>query len=267
MSVDHLLRVDPLRLGAVSLESLVARAALQERTDRKYLVDADTCARLIEALSADHLALEIAGRRHFRYETVYFDTPAFDCYHDHVQGRRRRFKCRSRLYADSGLCVFELKLKDGRGRTVKRTLPLHRGEHGRLTAATRAFLQRELQAAYGRSAPDGLIPVLRTSFSRLTLVGYDRPERVTCDFDLTLAAEGIEHCLPPPTVLVETKTERPSGGAADRCLRALGARALAGCSKFCLGVALTRPEVPSNLFRGLLNRHFATPVSLVGGAG
>jgi hypothetical protein len=258
------LSVDALLFPAVSLEALVARAALQERTDRKYLVDRDTCARLTEELAGDHLALEIAGRRRFHYETIYFDTPAFDCYRDHVQGRRRRFKCRTRLYADSGLCVFELKLKDGRGRTLKRTLALKASEHGRLTDGMREFLERELLAAYGRPAPDVLIPVLRTSFSRLTLVARNRPERLTCDFGLTVAAEGTERHLCPRTVLVETKTERGSG-VADRCLRALGARPLERLSKFCLGMALTRADVRDNVFRSLLKRHFPASLSPIGG--
>jgi hypothetical protein len=251
-------------LPAVSLEALVARAALQERAERKYLVDRDICARLTEELVGDHLALEIAGCRRFRYETIYFDTPAFDCYRDQVQGRRRRFKCRTRLYADSGVCVFELKLKDGRGRTLKRALALDKSDHGRLTEGAREFLERELVAAYGRSAPEVLVPVLRTSFSRLTLVAHNRPERLTCDFGLIVAADGSEHRLSPQTVLVETKTER-GRGVADRCLRALGARPLERCSKFGLGMALTRPNVRDNVFRGLLKRHFRPNLRPVGG--
>jgi hypothetical protein len=236
----------------ISLDALVARAALQERADRKYLVDRDVWASLLDVLASDHLWLEIGGRRRFAYETIYFDTPALDCYRDHMQGRRRRFKCRTRLYADSGHCVFEAKLKDGRGRTLKRTLPVSPSEHGRLTFRAREFLRAQVHAAYGQVVPDNLVPVLRTSFKRVTLVAHDRPERLTCDAGLAFAARDVELELSPRTVLLETKTERGSG-AADRWLRSLGARPLEGCSKYCLGIALTRGDVrnrrPAQLVR------------------
>ena len=63
--------------------------------------------------------LEIAGRRAFAYDTVYFDTGDLLTARAHVQRRRRRFKCRSRLYVDTEACAFELKTKGARGGTVK----------------------------------------------------------------------------------------------------------------------------------------------------
>ncbi len=239
----------------ISLDAVLARAALQERADRKYLVDRELVGALVDSLAHDHLALEIGGRRRFAYETVYFDTPALDCYRDHVRGRRRRFKSRTRLYADSGYCVFDVKLKDGRGRTLKRTLPIAPAEHGRLTHRMLDFLRRELAAAYGHGAPPELVPVVRTSFSRLTLVARDRAERVTCDAGLAFATGDVEVGLPAGAVVVETKTERGIG-AADRRLRALGARPVGAWSKYCVAVALTRAGVrtqrPARLARHLV---------------
>jgi hypothetical protein len=242
-------------LAPISLDAVVARAALQERADRKYIVDRNVYAALLRALADDHLALEIEGRRSFAYDTIYFDTPALDCYRDHLQGRRRRFKCRTRTYGDSGLCVFDVKLKDGRGRTLKRSLPIPASEHGRLTFRALEFLRAQLLAAYGRPEPPELLPIVRTSFSRNTLVARDRAERLTCDIGLAFAAGEVAVGLCPSTVVVETKTQR-GGGVADRRLRALGARPLDACSKYCVAVALTcrhvRNRRPAQLVRRLV---------------
>ena len=67
--------------------------------------------------------LEISGIRSFRYESVYFDSPDLLTYRSHVQGRRKRFKVRSRSYMDTGECMFELKLKNRVGTTVKSRIP------------------------------------------------------------------------------------------------------------------------------------------------
>ena len=54
--------------------------------------------------------------------------------------------------------------------------------------------------------------------------------------------------------IVESKSAR-GDALADRVLRELGHRAQPSCSKYCLGVALTRP-VAGNSLRPLLRRHF-----------
>jgi hypothetical protein len=98
-------------LPAVDLATLEADAELAVRTDRKHLLGWPDVARLLEALAPTHRALEIAGRRSFAYDTTYFDTDELHCFRAHVQGRRRRYKCRTRLYADTDVCALEVKLR------------------------------------------------------------------------------------------------------------------------------------------------------------
>ncbi|WP_230854391.1 VTC domain-containing protein [Arthrobacter terrae] len=74
-------------------------------------------------LGKDFRALEIGPRRVFEYESVYFDTPELEQFRAHRQGRRRRYKVRTRTYVDSGLCMFEVKFKGQRGQTVKHRMP------------------------------------------------------------------------------------------------------------------------------------------------
>jgi hypothetical protein len=240
----------------ISLADLDRRAKLATRTDRKYVLDARIFDRLVGELISRYLILEIDGVRVFPYDTVYFDTPAWTAYRQHVQGRRRRFKTRTRLYVANELCYFEVKLRGARGKTVKRKLELGVEEHGSLTEPAFAFLERVLQKAYGTAPPAALAPVLRTTYRRLTLVGRTDSERLTFDFELVFAANGNEYSIRPGRILLETKADAGRLGTADRVLQGLGARPVRSCSKYCLGVALANPELRDNPFRRLIRRHF-----------
>lgn len=237
---------------AIGLEQLDAGAALRDRVDVKYVVPVAAFAALAERLHGTHAALEIDGRRAFAYRSTYFDTPELRAFRDHIQQRRRRYKCRSREYLDSGAYAFEVKLKGLRGRTVK-----HRMEYDRpdLSVTALAFLRECLDRAYGRPPDGGLSPALAVSYTRVTLAAPGLGERVTCDFDLTFSGPGCATGrLDPGMVIVESKSAR-GNALADRALRELGHRPEAACSKYCLGVALTR-AVAGNPLRPLLRRHF-----------
>jgi len=82
----------------ITLEDLQSSAALTTRIDSKYVIDWDTLVGLLGVLSATHRALEIDGRRLFRYESIYFDSEDLTAFRAHLQRRRRRFKVRSRHY-------------------------------------------------------------------------------------------------------------------------------------------------------------------------
>lgn len=240
------------RFAAVGLEQIDAGAALRDRIDVKYVVPLAGFAALAGRLLATHAVLEIDGRRAFAYRSRYFDTPELGAFRDHIQQRRRRYKCRSREYLDTGAYAFEVKLKGLRGRTVK-----HRMEHDghELSDAAIAFLRDCLDSAYGRSPEGGLRPALDVAYTRVTLAAPERGERVTCDYDLTFSGpDGAAGRLDPGMAIVESKSFR-GNALADRALRSLGHRPQPACSKYCLGVALTR-AVPGNPLRPLLRRHF-----------
>ena len=109
-------------LDRVSLEQLNDRAALMHRQENKYLVDAADFSAALGELGEHFDVLDIEGRTAFSYSTVYFDSEALAAYHQHAQGKRRRFKIRCRRYVDSDLYFFEVKLKGSRGRTIKRRM-------------------------------------------------------------------------------------------------------------------------------------------------
>lgn len=251
--LSHVDAFDP-----ISLPELDSHAALQMRVDRKYIVDYETLARLLAELGDDYLALEIDGERLQHYDSVYFDTPVLMGYRHHMQGRRKRFKSRTRLYGGTA-CFFDLKMKGRRGETVKRRLALPPLAHGSLTSDASAFLKRELLREYGFAAPTHLQPIMHTSFARLALTHASLPERLTLDFGIAFDRVGDDdrYRMRPDHVLIEAKSGSRAG-TVDRLLPRLGARPLKMCSKYCLGVALSHPGLPTNPYRPLLRRYFDT---------
>ena len=243
-------------LAATSLSELEQRAALQTRRERKYIVSIDTLTDLVHVLQPDHGVLDIDGRRAFAYDSVYFDSQCRACYRAHIQGRRKRFKARSRLYVDSGRCVFEVKLKGSDGQTVKHALEQPREAHGVLTASAERFLTETLAPIALPLATGVMSACLSTRYDRLTLVSLQRAERLTCDLGLTLvSADGRLGSIARGDVLIETKSATGISHA-DTVLRRLGQRPLDNLSKYCIGVALHDAGVSTNPWRHTLRRHF-----------
>jgi hypothetical protein len=246
------LRIDTSIITApfapISLDEINQAAALQTRADNKYFVPWQIFLAFAEQLQRTHRVLEIAGRRAFAYETQYFDTSDLENYHHHMQQRRKRFKCRSRLYQQSGLCVFEIKLKSGRGETVKHKINYTQNAARQITPDALDFIQSQLQQAYGMRLTQPLAPTLRTNYERVTFASQISTERVTCDFNLQFSTDAdAQAAMDPGYVLVEIKSARGRSDA-DQFLWRLGVRPSSG-SKYCIGMALLHPELRSNPFR------------------
>jgi hypothetical protein len=240
----------------IGLEEVCATAALDDRMDVKYILSRGELEELTQRLLRTHRVLEIDGLRCFGYRTTYFDTADLVTYREHVQGRRRRFKCRAREYVDSGVRAFEVKLKEGGGRTVKHRTEFGEGPLDHLDGPLLEFLQQRLRDAYARELAATLEPTLSMCFTRITLVDPERCERLTCDVQLSFTApDGSGGALAPDAAIVESKSRR-GAAVADRELRALGVRPISGCSKYCIGVGLTYPLVKRNSFLPLLRRYF-----------
>lgn len=242
--------------GTIGLDDLAGEAGLLERMDAKYVVPLDVLAALVDALHETHRLLCVDGRTRFSYRSTYFDSPDLASFREHVQGRRRRFKCRARLYVDTGVHAFEVKLKGPRGRTIKRRLACDPLGDGLLGDPARGFLHRCLREEYGRLLEAPLAPALIVEYERTTFAAPERRERVTCDLGLRFRAPGgATGRIREGFAVVESKSLH-GAGTADRVLRGLGARPVSECSKYCLGVGLTRPSARANRLKPLLRSRF-----------
>ncbi|MFE7245873.1 VTC domain-containing protein [Streptomyces sp. NPDC057582] len=250
------LGLDELR--GVPLAEVDAVAALQHRVDRKYLIPAQSAARLVEELAGTHHVLDIRGRRTTEYRSTYFDTAHLAAWRAHNQGRRRRWKVRTRLYAEDRICRMEVKTKDGRGATVKHAHRIEADAHGRLEAGTEAavFVDTVLLAAGVNVTAADLAAAGEVHYRRAALADLDAGTRLTLDGLLTCHRDGRTAALDDGYVLVETKgTARLA--PADRCLLALGARPLS-ISKYVIGLSLLVPGLPDNNMRHLARTRFHT---------
>ncbi|MGW5734773.1 MULTISPECIES: VTC domain-containing protein [Streptomyces] len=233
----------------IALDELNARAELLARFDNSYLVPVEIFDDLAALLtdprrpSGPFRALSIGGKRWFSYHSTYYDTPELLTYHHHRQGRRLRYRIRERVYRDSGERQFEIKLKSGRGETVKHRRRLE-GDDRVLDPERQGFLAGVLSGSYGIEAPAGLTTALVTEYRRATFVADG--QRITCDAGLVVrdVATGRSVAADPGLVLVETKTQGHLTEA-DRVLHRYGVRA-AEFTKYCGGFAALRPELGVN---------------------
>ncbi|MFF3060868.1 VTC domain-containing protein [Streptomyces sp. NPDC057909] len=252
----RLLRLDELR--GVPLAEVDAVAALQHRVDRKYLIPVSSAARLVEQLAGTHHVLDIRGRRTTEYRSTYFDTAHLAAWRAHNQGRRRRWKVRTRLYAEDGICRMEVKTKDGRGATVKHAHRIEADAYGRLEAGTEAaaFVDRVLDAAGVDVRAADLAAAGEVCYRRAALADLEAGTRLTLDGLLACHRDGRTAALDDGYVLVETKgAARPA--PADRGLLALGARPVS-ISKYVIGLSLLVPNLPDNNMRRLARTRFRT---------
>src|SRR4051812_22894906 len=224
-------------LEPIGLDELNERAALQRRTDNKYIVQIDRLAALVNELGRDLRVLEIDGERLFEYESTYFDTPSLRCFHDHVEDRTPRFKARTRCYVTTGDCFFEVKVKRPDGETVKEHVEYHPDDRQAIRPEAHELIEKML-AEYGIELRDEeMRPTLVTRFRRATVVARERPERTTFDFDVELDAPGHGTAAARDGLVVaETKT-RDGSGSFDRALQEAGFEPVS-LSKYRMGVGL-----------------------------
>lgn len=237
--------VNRLRAFAtIGLDALDDRALL-DRSDTKYLLPESHLAPLLDDLACDYRILEVNGTRIHRYDTRYFDTRSFACYRRHHAGRAVRCKVRVRCYVESADRFIEVKCRDVHGRTRKHRLPIaveddpFAGKAGQMVRDVSGFW------------PADLFPALDVGYSRITLVGRSTPDRVTLDTSLT--------CRDANTAadfmgLVVAEVKRPRAASTSTAVAALRRRRIreARLSKYCVGLAATRHDLPRNNFLPVL---------------
>ena len=245
-------------MNPISLAELVDKAELQTRVDRKYVLPVADAQALLGRLDPSTRVLQIDGRRRFRYQSIYFDTPDLVSFRLAALRRRHRFKIRTRSYLDSGCCWLEVKTPGIRGGTIKNRLPYQPDDRNTLVPG-RSFVDGLLGAQAGLT----FAPTLTTHYLRSTFYLPAGHTRATLDVDLAWEDADGRRLQRPHLAVVETKT---GGGASaiDRLLWAGGHRP-ATISKYATGLAALRPELPDAPWRRTLRRHFAAeaPVAAV----
>lgn len=245
-------------LESTSLAEVERRAKLQTRTDRKYVLPIGLATRLVGSHREDLVALEIDGKREFRYVSQYYDTPERHCYHAAAGGRRRRFKVRTRTYDGDQTRRLEVKTRSRRGGTSKSSidLPPDIADDEVLTGAGARFLGREL-GTIGvdvASTISRLEPVVAIDYRRSTLVHATESSRITIDRGLTFGAPDTPAHSLDDFAIVETKSLGPPTPA-DRWLWRKGARP-DRISKYAVAMAVLDPSLGGHKWARVLRDHF-----------
>lgn len=246
------------RFEPISLKEMNKTAALLERQEHKYVVTAERFLDLIDELAVDFRILTIDDTSMFNYKSMYFDTEELHGYQYHHQGRvKGRFKIRTRQYVESGLCFFEVKLKDKRGGTIKTRIPYEAGNYRQMTEEAEKFVRTSYRNVYGRNFELQLSSQIEVNYQRITLAAKRGGERMTIDFNLTFA--NAETTTPVREMLIiETKSSN-GRGIADAIMRRNGIKSRS-CSKYCLGANLLGHKVKYNRFKPLLKMYDALPL-------
>lgn len=236
-------------MATIALDELTARADLQTRVDRKYLVPTSRLDAVLGGLEAGARVLEIGDRRSFGYLSVYLDTPGLASYLAAARRRRWRFKVRTRTYLDAGECWAEVKTRGPRGRTVKHRAPQADGDGERLSGVGLDLVTTVLGSLV---AARDLRPTLVSRFDRTTLYLPSTESRMTIDEGLVWTATDGRCLSLTGVAVVETKAgSTPS--SADRALWRAGLRPVR-FSKYCTGMAALEGDLPATPWRRALDR-------------
>ncbi len=248
---DSLSQFSPISLS--EMESV----KLMNRIDTKYAVPLRVLPSILEMAKEDYYAQEIDGKRIATYDTMYYDTEDMDMYIRHHDQQLVRQKIRVRQYVDSNLTFLEIKRKNNKGRTNKKRIIVPGFE---FTADTRSVLKHkkkederltveEFIRKKSRYTWDAITPHLWTKFHRITLVNKAKTERLTIDLDLVwdnvVSGEAKTY---KDLVIVELKRD---GNVPSRMTNIMLAHRIHPfkISKYCIGTALTSPDLKRNRFK------------------
>ncbi len=224
----------------ISLEEM-NKVKLLDRLDKKFMFNSCHLADILQRASEHYYILEIDGKRYAGYDTTYFDTPEYEMYTLHHNGKQNRYKVRFRTYVDSGLNFFEVKFKTNKGRTKKSRLQLPERDHS-LTGDVAALLARKTPYK-----SDALVPALLVNYNRITLVNKNMTERLTIDFDLNYTI-GDRKAAYPELVIAEVKQDK-SGSSPFIDIMLEKRVKNVSISKYCLGIASLAQNVKTNNFK------------------
>jgi hypothetical protein len=217
--------------NSVRLEE-IDKVRLMDRVDTKYIIPADRVPYLLNMMPARYRILEINNRRMSSYSTLYLDTPDHFFFNQHVTGRTERMKVRFRKYDSTGITFLEIKKKTKKGRTVKWRIENSLADY---TCNESAI---EFMNAHVPFNPGELRPVLTNKFKRITLTGFNVPERITIDLDLSFTSIDGRSVELPLISIVELKSDGvASRSPFSRIIKQVSAYPT-GFSKYCIGCAL-----------------------------
>ena len=221
-----------------------------KRKDTKYTFHKDKLPGLLNDLAALYKILSINNQSVQRYNTLYYDTHGLRMYLSHHNGNRPRFKIRTRHYLTTNDFFLEVKKKNNKNITSKKRIPVTSLDIGINDPIQKDFIKTK--SPYNI---DDLKKVLETTFSRITFISINPPERITVDFDLEFKsftpAAGIDKKSfnVSNLCIIETKGDAMSKNPLLSDVLKKHIIYKMGFSKYCMGLVISNMDIKKNCFK------------------
>ena len=214
---------------------------LMSRTDTKFAFNISILPKVLEKLSQFYRVMEIDGDRLHHYKSLYFDTEDRKFYTEHHNRRVNRNKIRFREYVGSDLTFLEIKLKNNKGKTIKKRIKVDSISE-KITEKQQEYIDKIIGYTIKVNAKQWI------KFSRVTFVHKIQKERLTMDVNLTFNTNEEKGDL-KNIVIAEVKQERMSRSSdfmkIVKEMRILPFR----LSKYCMSSLQLWPQLKQNRFK------------------
>lgn len=224
----------------ISLEEL-NQLALLTRTDRKFTLNIADLEEILFQIEKEYKILAIEGFKNMQYKTIYLDTPSFDLFRMHHNGKLNRYKIRIREYLQTNTRFFETKFKNNKGVTIKKRY--NKADGWDYNQLAKNFVEENTNIKANK-----LKKGLEVYCKRCTFANIETGERVTIDTELEYILNNKSTKM-ENLVIIEVKSKK--GSRLSPILRALRDKRVQafGISKYCFGIALLSEGVKKNMFK------------------
>ena len=237
MNIDqHIAGFEKVDIDAIGRDRMFSN-----RKDLKYLIPIHLLSDILNQMHDDYVLMTVNDISLHDYRTKYYDTPDFQFYRDHHQGKLNRIKVRSRSYAD-GQSFIEVKRKTNRSITLKNRLPI---SNDQVMNPLSYGLLKEL------SLPEDMELALQlcVGYKRLTFFSRSYNEKVTIDLQLHYQKEHTSYEL-SGIFIAESKGSRQLHSKFNSLMRDHRLKQTS-FSKYCYGIYQLSPSVKKNNFKPL----------------
>ena len=214
---------------------------LMSRTDTKFVFNFLRLPEFLEKLSQFYRIMEIDGERLHHYKSLYFDTEDRKFYIEHHNRRVNRNKIRFREYVGSDLTFLEIKLKNNKGKTIKKRIKVNSVSES-ITEKQQKYINKIIGYPIKVSAKQWI------NFSRVTFVHKTQKERLTMDVNLTFNNKKDEGGL-KNIVIAEVKQERMSRSSDFMKVAKEMSILPMRLSKYCMSTLSLNPKLKKNRFK------------------
>jgi len=217
---------------------------LLNRSDTKYVFTIEKLPAILEDMKKAYRLLHINQSPLQAYYNVYFDTPNYQMYTTHHNGKVNRHKIRYRYYESTGKGFFEVKFKNNKGITAKKRIPFNLSQQP-INEADK-FLLKHTPYSSKEIRPQAII-----RYTRLTFVNLTNGERITCDYNLHITNYADNNITSDLSHLCIIEVKKDKFGPRSTITAILLKHRIYKnrISKYCIGMAFINEQLKRNRFK------------------